>query len=259
MRRKTKREVRINQRDRQLFKYLYENKIASRRQIRRDFFGKRHPSIASRRLSKLIEEGFLKEISLTKNTHAFKAYSITPKTFDHYLSDQFEGVAVKQFEGQSLFHDIDLVDIRNSLARREIIANYLTENIIQSGGDCLDRFGIDYLIKHSPDAVVKVKIEKKYYDFCLEYEATLKSKTRCRDFLKKYYFDRDVAAVFFIYKEEKIYKTILSLEKKLFSNMSPKFYYCSLEKIQLNEEKLKFTNFKNTVLEISKVPTGDAN
>ena len=252
MKKNTKKELRINQRDRRLFQYLYENKIASVRQIGRDIFKSCHLSATNRRLRKLQKKGFLKEIALARKTYPFKAYSITAKAFDDYLFDQFTDATRRQFESSSLFHDIDLVDIRNSFAGRDKITKYLTENIIQSGSDHLDEFDIDCLAGHYPDAIVRIKVGKKYYDFCLEYEASLKSKKRCEDFLKKYYYDKNVAAVLFIYRAEDIFKNVSSLEKKLFSNMTSKFYYCPFEKIQSNGQKLQFTNSKNTELLISK-------
>ena len=183
-----KKELIINKRDRRLFKYLYENKIASVKQIGRDVFKNCHFSATNRRLRKLQRKGFLKEIALARSTHAFKAYSITAKAFDGYLSDQFGKITRRQFESSSPFHDIDLLDIRFSLSGRDKIVDYVTENVLQAGYGGLNGLNIDCLIEHYPDAIIRIKVGDKHYDFCLEYEASLKSKDTMRGFFKKILF-----------------------------------------------------------------------
>ena len=249
MRKKTKRKLRITKRDRSLFLYLYENKIASGKQIKRDIFNNIHLTVVQRRLRRLKSHGFLKEMAFVRKTTPFKAWSITSKAFNTHVSHELEQIERRQLGSNSPFHDMDLVEIRHAFFGKERVKEYLTENVIQSGSS-LHGDEIERLKEHFPDALVKMRIGKKDYWFCLEYEASLKSSSRCEEFLRKYYFHKNVAAVLFIYEEENIYKKILSLEKKLFSKMTPKIYYCSFEKIQSNKDQLEFENSKKTTLKI---------
>ena len=190
-------------------------------------------------------------MAFSKNFKTLKAYSLTGKAFDRYVADIFKGMTRRQFKSNSPMHDMDLLDIKYRLSKKKDVKVTISENLLQSGADFLDAFKIGHLIKHNPDGIVKVEVDGELYTFCLEYDSSAKSKSRYEDFLKKYYFDNEVTAVFFIYEEKSFFKSIFSLERELFSRMTPKIYYCSLKDILFMEKELTFVNVKNSHLKIS--------
>ena len=250
MKGRKKEGIRITKRDERLFKYLYVNKLANQKQINRDIFKGIVLTTVARRINKLIGEKYLVMNFLKGINGCYRTYSITEKSFKLYLVEEFDDVHREQFESNSPRHDLDLVDIRSVLFKRENIKLYISENILQSGVELPEK---DYfsLIKHNPDAVLKVDVQGDIFTFCLEYESSMKSMQRYENFLRKYYLDGKVEAVFFIYKDKKIFDKILSLEKKIFSHRTPKLFYCSLENVLSAEDKITFFNFQNSKIFLS--------
>ena len=233
----------ITERDRNLIHYLYENKVATQKQIRRDILKIAQQNV-SRRLVKLSREKLIVGNYLKDQSDSTKIYSITSKAFNRYLKDLFDDIMQEQFLSSCPNHDLELVNIRNSLKKREDIKKYTTENILQSSDDF-------YLIKHNPDAVLEVNVQGDMFTFCLEYEASMKATSRYENLLRKYYFDKKIEAVFFIYKERKIFEKVVSLEKTIFSHRTPRFFHCSLEEVLSNEHKITFINFENSKISLT--------
>ena len=250
MKKKKKEGIRITKRDERLFKYLYENKLANQKQINRDLFKSIARTTVGRRINKLIRKKLLVMNFLEGINGCYRTYSITEKAFKLYLGGEFDDAYREQFQSNYPHHDLDLVDIRSVLLKREDIKLYISENILQSGMELPEK---DYfsLIKHNPDAVLKVDVQGDIFTFFLEYESSMKSMLRYESFLRKYYFDKKVEAVFFIYKDKKIFDKILSLEKNIFSHRRPRLFYCSLDEILSTKDKITFVNFQNSKISLT--------
>ena len=178
----------------------------------------------------------------------FKGHGIMEKTFDRFLREEFPNIFRRQFQSNSPYHDITLVDIRYSFLKRPSVVEYITENLLQSGTDILE--DVDHLLRHYPDGVVRIEISKEIYTFCLEYDAHGKSRYRYEEFLNKYYLDRNVTAVFFIYRKKTAFQTLISLEREIYPKMTPKIFYCSLDKILSSNKKISFINKRKRKLDM---------
>ena len=249
MKRKKIKKVRITERDMEFFKYLYSFKIATLRQIKRDIFPHCSRESMSRRINRLVRENLITTTALGR-MKTFKGYSITEKTFDRFLRYNFAGITRRQFQSNYPLHDIGLLDIRYSFLQKKSVKEYIPENLLQSGADFLQESDGKHLIKHHPDGLVKVEVDKNLYTFCLEYDAHVKTKPRYGEFLNKYYLDKNVTAVFFIYKEVSLFQSLFSLEQKLFTRMTPRIYYCSLDDFMNMREETTFINRKKVKLKI---------
>ena len=251
MKRKKKKIVQVTDRDKTLFLYLYENKVASQKQIRRDVFNRVTQQTVSRRLLKLQKEKLLSLEVLREDAKVKNIYSITDKAFDLYVLDKFKGSKRRQFKSHCPFHDLDLVEIRHFLCKKKQVVGYISENILQSGIALPNQALFAALVEHNPDAVLQVKQDKEEFIFCLEYDASSKSLDRYEDILKSYYFDKEVVAVFFIHKEKSSLENLIALENKIFSFRTPKLFHATLTEILNSKGKIYFVNFKNSILTIN--------
>ena len=247
MRKKKNQGIRITQRDEVFFKYLYSSRIASIKQIKRDIFPDCSREVMGRRINKLVRAKFITVVALGK-MKIFKGYSITEKTFSSFIIPCYEEMNRKQWKSDSPLHDMELVDIRYFLLKKKFVKKYVPENLLQAGvGISCD---IKPLVKHHPDGIVKVEIDKTIYTFCLEYDAHEKSHLRYEDIFNRYYLDKSVTAVFFITREKSLLQTLVSLERRLFTKMTPKFYYCTLDDLLSGRDEIILINQKKRRLKI---------
>ena len=248
MKKRKKMGTQINERDRKLFLYLYQNKLASLKKIRRDVFSNVSRQIVERRLNRLYGKKLLIRDFYNDGQVSVKTHSITEKAFNLFLSEKFQKRTREQFQSYCPIHDLALVDIRHCFEKKQSVKNYITENILQSGVDLPDKDILVSLMENNPDAVLKMELEKRPFIFCLEYDSSVKSLSRYEDVLKKYYYDANVEAVFFIHKEKESFNKLISLEKRIFSKRTPKFYHALLDEILSKGKKMSFVSFKNSLL-----------
>ena len=246
-----KEKLRITKRDLSLFQYLYENKIATIRQMERDIFTTGKRAVVTRRINKLIRAKLIKSVSLDGDLRLRRGYSLTELAFNRHVQNIYRKVERRQFGSNTPFHDLTLADIRYFLEKKKNVKNYITENILQSGSEYLDGRNVERFREHYPDAVLEVRAGEKWYFLCLEYEASGKSKERYEDFLNDYYYDKRVGGVLFITGKNAISEKLRRIEKEKFSLMTPKIYHCTLDEVLSGKNRLDFVSFKNTILEIS--------
>lgn len=87
--------------------------------------------------------------------------------------------------------------------------------------------------------------------FPLEYEASAKFAKRYDQVMNKYYLNDEVKAVLFISKTSSIQNKVMQTEKKLKSNVTPKFFYCLFDDLLKLQEKVSFINHQQEVLAIN--------
>ena len=91
MRKKKNKRVVLNHRDRELFNYLYQVKVATAKQIRRDVFDDVSLTVIYRRLKKLIRKKYIQRIPFFDGKKNISAFSLSKTGFKNSSSTNTDG------------------------------------------------------------------------------------------------------------------------------------------------------------------------
>jgi hypothetical protein len=238
--------------DKKLFSYLYENKVALGEQINRDIYHYDRANSLNFRLRKLSGIGLI-EIYRSPYLRTKNLFSLTTKGFKEFIAPESE--IRTELRSSKVLHDIDLVDIRNHFNHIAQLKTYYTENLLLSGTTFLNQDSLMNFETMRPDAVVELSFPSATYFVAIEYEAALKYHARYRENLfKKYYGEKGVPAILYICKTPEILARVSAYERKFLTEdlgqEKAKFYYTTSD--QLNQEKIIFENIQSKKLTLDK-------
>jgi hypothetical protein len=243
-------KVEINDRDLLLFLYLQSCKIATTRQINRDFF-KRSLVTTRQRLAKLRDNDLIEVVGKGLDSSRPHAYSLSNNGFEilkKYCPDKF---FIQRFKSNSPVHDLMLVDLRHVFSSKKMVARFWMENEIQTHAKFVEDFDLSTFRRLQVDGLVKLVNEKKDVMFSpIEFESTAKSQKRYEDKLKKFYEVDAIETVLFISQNVQIQDLVKKVEREKFPGISKKFYYALYDEIKFDSEKIIFRNQESFKLEI---------
>lgn len=238
--------IHIRDLEKNLFKYLFLNKVSTSVQIQRDIYrGISHQALY-KRLNQLIGFGYL-SANYHKELGGRLVYSLSPKGFTDYISGKSVKDFRKQIQSNSIEHDVDLADIKSKLCGFKMVSGYFTENFIQSRFESLDDEKLSGFKGINFDAVVKVNKDGKEHLLPPEYERTLKFVSRYNDYFRKVYSRQEVAAILYICSSQSVLEKIQKYEQMALGNNWPKVFYSTLDGI-LNSSSATFYNLKKETI-----------
>ncbi len=237
------RDIEIN-----LFYYLYSYKVATAKQIARDIYPHISHQALYKRLNILIKTGLI-DGNYIKELRGKLVYSLTQKCLRVYFFKNQKGMR-KQTKSDSILHDLDLLDISQTLKSSRLVSNYLTENVLKSGVSIDDYDEIDCIQKLAPDAIFKLKLKDQSFTFAIEYERNLKFSNRYNKFFNKYYANSFIDGVILIGRDLKITKTLMAKEKSICDVSHRKFFYLDLEKMNILNQTISFYNLNGEAIEL---------
>ena len=233
----------VTERDKTLFFYLFQNKIASFEQMRKDIFGGIAMQTIYCRLAKLIKEGLIERTYYWKERAMSSCYHITEKCFDKHLKGSLE-LKHGRLKSDAIEHDLRLNDIRSFFLQKEYVHSYFTENELSIRSDLKDNKSLFRYASVRVDAVTGVIAPNG--DFChlgVEYEHSWKSKARCIQKVKNYYLWSSVEIILFIYKGKGMYKRFVEIDKELSENVcDSKLFFLNIEEILSGKKEVAFKN-----------------
>jgi len=241
--------ININRRDITFFEYLHTCKVATTKQINRDVFQTSHAT-CYQRLQKYLEAKLIKHAPTDrKRDHSF-AYEVTPKgekIIKRSLSGMLNG---SRFKSNSMAHDLRLVDIRNVLMSRGLVKEYYTENQIQTYTDFRTEAELLPYQELQSDAVMMLEKEgvKPIY-VAIEYEASLKTKSRYRDKLRRFYYSR-ATALFYICESKSLERKLRKIEEEVIKDSNRRIYYITAEEFFRSQEFVTFTGREGLKFEV---------
>ncbi|MBF0299780.1 MAG: hypothetical protein HQK51_13730 [Oligoflexia bacterium] len=239
---KTNRELTLDQRDMDLFEYLFSNKVALLHQINRDVFGNIPRVSMYRRLKRLDQNGFLAKQVFMLNSKPYQAISLSFNGFKKYLPKSEKGELRTQIHSDSITHDVQLLDIQNRFKRFEMVKEYFTENQIRSNADYGRIILRDILEEINCDGVVKIKYPKFESYVPIEYELSQKSGKRYADYLMEYYLNPKIFIVLYIAGSEELQKKLLAISKRVGEKFEPKIFFTTYDKFMADSETVTSTN-----------------
>lgn len=219
--------IRIRDAEKNLFIYLFLNKVATSKQIQRDIYqGISHQALY-KRLNRLIDSKYL-SANYHKELNGRLVFSLSQKAFNEFVAGKSLKASRQQLASNSVLHDLDLVDISFKLKRLNMVRGFFTENFIRSELESLDEENLKELKGINFDAIIKVYKDGRTHFLPLEYERTLKFVSRYKDYFKKVYSRPEVSAILYICQSQKALEKIQSFEKAVLKEAWPKVFYSTL-------------------------------
>ena len=201
--------IRIQNRDREIFRFIYENLYVTILQVHRAVFKDRDPITATVRLFQLHHGEYLKKLKYGRTL-----LKLTRRALNEILDTPFyinaDRYVKQKVRGQQIRHDLGVIDTKIILKESPIISNWVP---------ALDLFSYQYKefyddkIPKIPDAVFDLKVGDKILKVALEYELTQKESRRYRMILERYYTAKKVDLLFYIVRTSQLKKTLLDIGK----------------------------------------------
>ena len=242
--------MRINDRDKKIFKYLFEQKVASQRSLFERFFPKVAQTTMVRRLQKLTKGKFIGKNGHDCNGRLQIYYFLSPHGLcvieDDFIFETFQPF----FKSSSIEHDLQLSQIRNQLESYEMVENYYSENYLQN---CLLEDGRQKLLplrELNSDAAIRVKTNNGKFWAAIEYERRKKSSSK---YIKKfidYYLRPEVTGVFYICGGEEIVRLITRSDKEAGQEFGAKIFTTLRKNVRGKGKDLPFKNSQGDVFNL---------
>jgi len=216
-------EIEIREIERRLFLYLYESKVATNQQIRRDIYPHLTKKAITNRLSRLMKHRYV--VGERKGSVLGRlVYSLGKRAYGEYIKP-LGASPRKELSSAFVSHDLNLVDVRWHLQASRIVKNYFTENAVKSGE-------VVPFLKHSdafgelqPDAIVEMELAGDTFRLPLEYEASQKFHFRYDNLFRRYYDSGSIPAVLYVCANSSLLNYVRSIEKRPSNEERFKFYY----------------------------------
>lgn len=235
----------LTERDQSILREIFECKICRLSDLKRWFFPEVSMQAAHKRLTKLIEFGYLGSYYLQVNQGAL-VYRLGNKGVKHFFSnpDQIER---KQFKSYAPEHDLVLGEVKHRLLETEEISQVRLENYLQ----CLPEQMLekDFLVfrKLNSDGLVEIKRGEKTFYFALEVELHLKAHKRYQKFFTNYYLEDAIDGVLVVTSDEAMGRKMQKLEENWSPTNGRKMFYCHQHAI-LNGPEIIFESSNSQLI-----------
>ncbi len=241
--------LRLNNRDRLLFEYLFVTKGATRRQVHKDIFTGRSAPTVHDRLSKLEKYGYIERFPVHFDG-SMLGYRLTYKTVNDC---EFFDIQPKrsEFKSTNPSHDFSLIEIRRGFLRAEGLKHYLMENELQSGLINGKVYEYNDFKSLNSDAFIRLRIGSNEFSGAIEFEQSVKMKSRYIELFNSYYDSDHVTFVLYVVANNRLYSAILNFEKEVRGEQRPKIFAITYNDFKNEDKCLEFKNHDGHVLNIT--------
>ena len=260
LKRKSKGNVLVTERDLKILRHLFEHKVVSRKQIGAHFFGNAVKATVNIRLAKLLGLGLLRRIFIERETqidkHGLKntfGYSITQKGLSLIKSSLPYKVKTRIIHSDSSLHDVALVDIRKAFESKKSVKTYYTENILQTSPNLKSDTSFQPFIKLNSDGLALVKTKVGILKVAIEFDSYPKSDKRYRKKLDDYYWESGVNGVFYICADKYTLRSLCKLDREIAKSHSCdlKVFFALLEDVISPNKEMTFHNADMCIFKVS--------
>ena len=226
---KSCRGLQFTDRDREIFQFMFENRMATAMDITNRFFNQNARRNVIRRLNKYKKAGL---VGMDASPDLKQVYFYFLKNAGiKKLYPDAEFLDGNRLKSPNPVHDSTLMEVRNILSKSRIIHEYYTENMLEAD-DTLEYKSHGMLSGYDdvrPDALFITKSDKRIILNTVELELSAKSRNRYIDLIQRYYLNEKISYVIFISATKSIEKKVMTLEKELYPKGNTKFYYGNLK------------------------------
>ena len=220
----------ITRRDMELFRLLFEYKIATVEKIKAYCFKSAGPIRVRRRLKKLEDMGVVASFWDSPQGNARKIFYLTGRGRDIVTKAYYpENKTRAQLKSECQEHDIVLLDIGKRLSGKANAIRYFPENVLTSNKSFRDDKVLGDFVRMNSDAYLELLFKGSPYNIAVEFENSRKSAKRYDLLVNRYHLAKGVDAVFYFHRKDSIKKIIADFEARNWPKAQPKFYFCKVE------------------------------
>lgn len=221
-------------RDYDLFKFLFENRLATPMQIMKYVFKTDKERYPRQRLTKLRRYGHITR-GLSDQIPGSIYYYLTNKGFQNLFPEN-SSVTCPNLKSLYPFHDYFLLEVTQKLKQSKFLQNYITESELgleHNQWQTEEILGDDRTL--FPDRLITLSINDTIIHGALELELSDKGSKRYGKLIEKYYRKSELSFIFYLYpKDSPIKNRVQTKEKELVGESIPKFFYIDYQTF-LNE------------------------
>lgn len=249
MKGKSRKRIELTGRDQKVLAHLFESKVSTLNQLQRDIFRGVSYQATYRRLSKLIDFGYIDAYYIRQYKGAL-VYKLGPKGITFLSGGDGKFFSKKQFSTHAPVHDLTLVDVKSTLINCQNVERIMLENYLQCmPNEHLDKGHLPFKELNS-DGLILLQAEDKIIYMALELELSLKFSKRYRNFFTNYYLESGVDGVLFVAGNNRILRKVQKLEQEVTKNDYNKFFYIELDELLKNKGG-HFLNVKGDILKVA--------
>lgn len=240
----------ISQRDIACLSFIHAHKVATAKQIHREIFKKDYSNFCKKmRLYEKVK--LVNRITGAKDFDLSGVYELTKKGLNVVRANR-KGIKHLRYKSNSAYHDLFLVEIRNFLKNRPIVASYLTENQIQTRGDFDAEEGlVDFKRLHCDGLMlIKIKGTGNFLKVAIEFELSDKSMKDYREKLSSYYRSGSIHAVFYVCNDRTTEARIKKSELDVCKNNKNKIYYLTYDQLQNTDHLVTFCSQNGSTIQV---------
>lgn len=245
---KKKLRVMVTSRDKAIFRFLFEQKVASQESIHNRFFSGKSNEACIKRMQMLFKCDFVKKINVPIIDRYRVIYSLTEKSFRLIKDGLSLNGNETRLKSDSIEHDLELTKLRLVIEDFSKIVRVYPENYLQCCNLGEHEDALLPLKEINADAALLYRGKKGSFFLSFEYERTLKQRSRYKEKLLDYYLDKEITAVLYLCKTRQIERVIRQVDNEYRKERASKVYTLCHEEIQLPITCLPFTNLENATL-----------
>ena len=234
----------LGERDFKLMRSLFENKIANREQINKQFFNNVSVNTVNRRLRKLVDIGLIIRTPAMVGGRAIYGYCLSQKGLIKIKPMLPYQVKTKTTLSECPLHDIALNDIRQVFETKSAVQSYYTENVLQTCEEFKLSKQFRSFVELNSDAMAEVNTKVGALNLAVEFDTIHKNKDRYEQKISAYYTKRGVDGVLYICASKHILNRLLKIDGVVADRHSrkPKVYLAMLGDVISARDEMMFTN-----------------
>ncbi len=208
--------VRLTERDRKIFQFIYENGYVTAPHIHLQFFPKGSLWAAHVRLGPLVREGYLKKVRW-----GTVIYKLTSKAlYELPLSEnQIKQYQRKKIAINQLSHDLKIVDFRQIFEKSPLVGDWIPAHRLMSQ-DYADFQFKDRKYTKVPDAIFSITLRDKIIKVAFEFERTRKSKSYYISTFENYHLIYPVGLIIYVAANDDLKTLLLDMGKQALNKLA---------------------------------------
>lgn len=244
--------IAIQERDRKVLKYVFENRVATVKQIKRLAFENSRKNVVYQRLHELRMIGMLYRTIFERYNNVYIQLEPTPKGFECIRNLWAFEVDRPHYKSESPQHDIRLGDLRFEFERLKCFDSFLPENLLSSSTELQKDHELATLCEMNPDAALFIEelngLRKMY---AVEFEMSKKSPDRYHRKLLGYYTRHVVDGVLYFCSEQQVLNAVARADIETRGSRDPKVYFALERDVLGFIDKMQFKDSELNVLEFT--------
>lgn len=222
--------------------FVFEHRAVSFKQLANRFFKGAQVCTVYLRLEKLRKSELLSSSIVRWKDKRSTVFGITAKGIRQIADTYQYEITSPDFRSDSVFHDLGVVLLRERLEKAKMVAEYLSESMLQSCRYFTEHEKLSAFSRINSDAVVAIETSKNKFQVAFEYELSGKKLSRYAEKLEQYYRTKSIAAVFYVCGDARIEKLIRQADARFGENYDAKVFICLEEVFHSSVDEIPFVN-----------------